>query len=241
MKVYANAPPSMRAVFESTGAFADREFLVYDDERWTYADLHVRVRALAHLLHERGIRKGDRVAIGMRNYPEWVLAFWACQSIGAVAVTLNAWWTGDELNYAFEDSGARAAILDGERVERIAPYLAKLPLEVVLGVRDAVGSPHAESLDDALKNYLDRDRAAGCRHRPRRLLDDHVHVRHHRPSEGCARDASQSRHQPDQLVSRRCGLGAARGCDAAGEPAASGVAADVSVLPHRRLERPVRQ
>ena len=157
MKVYANAPTSMRAVFESTGAFADREFLVYDDERWTYGDLHARVRALAHLLHERGIRKGDRVAIGMRNYPEWVVAFWACQAIGAVAVTLNAWWTGDELNYAFEDSGARAAILDGERVERIASYLPKLPLEVVLGVRDAVGSPHAESLDDALKDYLDRD------------------------------------------------------------------------------------
>jgi len=157
MKVYANAPTSMRAVFESTGAFADREFLVYDDERWTYGDLHARVRALAHLLHERGIRKGDRVAIGMRNYPEWVVAFWACQAIGAVAVTLNAWWTGDELNYAFEDSGARAAILDGERVERIASYLPKLLLEVVLGVRDAVGSPHAESLDDALKDYLDRD------------------------------------------------------------------------------------
>ena len=93
MTVYANAPPSMRTVFESTSVFSDREFLIYDDERWTYADLHQRVRALAHLLHDRNIRKGDRVAIGMRNYPEWVLAFWACQSIGAVAVTLNAWWT----------------------------------------------------------------------------------------------------------------------------------------------------
>jgi long-chain acyl-CoA synthetase len=158
MRVYANAPMSMRAVFESTSAYADREFLIYDDERWTYADLQRRVRALAHLLHERGIQKGDRVAIGMRNYPEWVLAFWACQSIGAIAVTLNAWWTGDELNYAFEDSAARAAVLDGERVERIAPYLAKLPLEIVLGVRDAVGSTHAEPLDDALSAYLDRDR-----------------------------------------------------------------------------------
>ena len=156
MTVYANTPASMRDVFVSTAAFADREFLVYDDERWTYADVHRRVRALAHLLHERNIRKGDRVAIGMRNYPEWVVAFWACQSIGAVAVTLNAWWTGDELNYAFEDSAARAAVLDGERVERIAPYLAALPLEVVLGVRDAVGSTHAESLDDALRPYLDR-------------------------------------------------------------------------------------
>jgi len=80
MKVYANAPPSMRAVFESTRAFADREFLIYDDERWTYADLHQRVRALAHLLHERGIRKGDRVAIGMRNYPEWRRTCRNCRS-----------------------------------------------------------------------------------------------------------------------------------------------------------------
>ena len=158
MRVYANAPLSMRAVFESTSAYADREFLIYESERWTYANLQCRVRALAHLLHERGIRKGDRVAIGMRNYPEWVLSFWACQSIGAIAVTLNAWWTGDELNYAFEDSAARAAILDGERALRIAPYLAKLPLEIVLGVRDAVGSPHAEALDDALAAYLNRDR-----------------------------------------------------------------------------------
>ncbi|MCX7064892.1 MAG: AMP-binding protein, partial [Proteobacteria bacterium] len=134
------------------------EVLIYESERWTYANLQCRVRALAHLLHERGIRKGDRVAIGMRNYPEWVLSFWACQSIGAIAVTLNAWWTGDELNYAFEDSAARAAILDGERALRIAPYLAKLPLEIVLGVRDAVGSPHAEALDDALAAYLNRDR-----------------------------------------------------------------------------------
>jgi long-chain acyl-CoA synthetase len=157
MTVYATAPRSMRAVFESTSAFADREFLIYDDERWTYADLHRRVRALAHLLHGRGIGKGDRVAIGMRNYPEWVLAFWACQSIGAIAVTLNAWWTGDELHYAFEDSGARAAVLDGERVERIAPYLSQLPLEVVLGVRDAVGSPHVQGLDDALRPYLGHD------------------------------------------------------------------------------------
>ena len=156
MSVYANAAPSMRAVFEATAAFADREFLIYDDERWTYADLHRRVRALAHLFVDRNIRSGDRVAIGMRNYPEWALAFWACQSVGAVAVTLNAWWTGDELNYAFEDSAARVAVLDGERVQRITPYLSKLPLEIVLGVRDAVGSTYAEPLDDALRPYLDR-------------------------------------------------------------------------------------
>ncbi|HET6472049.1 MAG TPA: class I adenylate-forming enzyme family protein [Pseudomonadales bacterium] len=157
MTIFANAAPSLRAVFESTRAFGDREFLVYEDERWTFAELHRRARALAHYLVDHGVRKGDRVAIGMRNYPEWVLAFWACQSIGAVAVTLNAWWTGDELNYAFEDSGARAAILDGERVERIVPYLPKLSVEVLVGVRDAAGSLHARWLDDALTPYLERD------------------------------------------------------------------------------------
>src|SRR5882757_9338488 len=72
MRVFANAPSSLRAVFEGTQVFADREFLVYQDERWTFAEHHRRVLALAHLLLERGIEKGDRVAIGMRNYPEWV-------------------------------------------------------------------------------------------------------------------------------------------------------------------------
>jgi long-chain acyl-CoA synthetase len=155
MRVYAQAPASLRDVLLTTRQFAEREFLVYEDERITYGEHFRRVAALAHLLTERGIRRGDRVAIGMRNYPEWVISFWACQAIGAVVVTLNAWWTGPELEYALQDSAARAAILDGERVERLAPHFAGLPLEVVIGVRDAVGSARAEYLDAVLLPYLD--------------------------------------------------------------------------------------
>lgn len=154
MKVYANAPASLRDVLLSTRSFGPREFLIYEDDRWSYEDHFQRVSALAHLLTDRGIRAGDRVAIGMRNYPEWVMTFWACQAIGAVAVTLNAWWTGEELKYALEDSAARAAVLDGERVERLSPHLAGLPLETVLGVRDAEGTPAVESLADALAPLL---------------------------------------------------------------------------------------
>jgi steroid-24-oyl-CoA synthetase len=157
MRVFANAPASLRAVFEATAPFAEREFLVYGDERWTFAEHRERVAALAHLMRARGIRKGDRVAIGMRNYPEWVQAFWACQVIGAIAVTLNAWWTGDELRYALADSAARVAIVDGERLARIAPYLGQLGVELVLGVRDALGAADAEPLEAALTPYAAAD------------------------------------------------------------------------------------
>lgn len=152
--VYAGAPASMREVLEATAAFGEREFLVYRDDRWTFTGHYQRAAALAHLLVDRGVVPGDRVAIGMRNYPEWVQAFWACQAIGAVAVTLNAWWTGEELEYALADSGAIAAVLDGERITRLAPHFGGLPLQTVLGVRDAVGAPEAESLAEVLTPYL---------------------------------------------------------------------------------------
>jgi long-chain acyl-CoA synthetase len=120
LRVYATAPRNMREVFlAAVHTFGERDFLVYEDERLTYAGAAQAVARLATLLHERGVTKGDRVCIGMRNYPEWVIAFWACQCIGAVAVTLNAWWTADELHYALTDSGSRVALIDGERWARI--------------------------------------------------------------------------------------------------------------------------
>jgi long-chain acyl-CoA synthetase len=160
MRVYAHAPDSLRDVLLNSRGFGAREFLIYDDERWSYEEHFRRVTALAHLLTERGVRRGDRLAIGMRNYPEWVMSFWACQAIGAVAVTLNAWWTGAELEYALTDSGACAAILDGERIERLEPWLANLPLHTVLGVRHATSrgaSARVESLDAVLLPYEGSD------------------------------------------------------------------------------------
>lgn len=68
-------------------------------------------RSLAHTF---GVRPGDRVAIAMRNYPEWVLAFWAAARLGAVLVPLNAWWTGPELAYGLSDSGAKLLVADGD-------------------------------------------------------------------------------------------------------------------------------
>jgi long-chain acyl-CoA synthetase len=120
MRVYRHTPASMREVFTSSLGFGDRMFLIFGATRWTFTEFGVRVRRLAaHLAEDLGIGLGDRVAIGMRNYPEWLIAFWATQYIGAVAVPLNAWWTGRELDYALIDSGARVLIIDQERWDRV--------------------------------------------------------------------------------------------------------------------------
>jgi long-chain acyl-CoA synthetase len=129
--------PHLRAVFAHTAQFAERDYLVYEGERLTYAEHHRRVAALAHAMTTRfGIRKGDRVALAMRNYPEWPMVFWASVAIGAVIVPLNAWLTGGELAYALADSGSRLLVVDAERLASLEPHLPALTdLEATIVVR----------------------------------------------------------------------------------------------------------
>src|SRR3954449_147148 len=120
MKVWKNAPPSLRAVLEMSRGHGDKTFLVYEDERMTFEE---HFRAAAHLatklVNDYGVKKGDRVAIAMRNFPEWPVAFWAAAVAGAVVVPLNAWWTGEELAYGLADSGSTVLFADAEREERL--------------------------------------------------------------------------------------------------------------------------
>jgi len=117
----------LRAVFAHTAQFAERDYLVYEGERHTYAEHHRQVAAFAHAMTTGyGIRKGDRVALAMRNYPEWPMVFWASVAIGAVIVPLNAWLTGGELAYALADSGSRLLVVDAERLASLEPHLSEL-------------------------------------------------------------------------------------------------------------------
>jgi long-chain acyl-CoA synthetase len=127
-RIWKNAPPSLRAVMDMSLGHGDSVFLVYEDERTTFAE-HYRIACtLAHRLRDTfGVQQGDRVAIIMRNLPEWVMAFWAATLAGAIVVPLNAWWSGEELRYGLEDSGSKVAFVDTERVERIRPVLGGLP------------------------------------------------------------------------------------------------------------------
>ena len=127
-RTWKHAPPSLRAIMDMSLGHGDAVFLVYEDERTTFAE-HYRIACtLAHRLRDTfGIEQGDRVAIIMRNLPEWVMAFWAATLAGAIVVPLNAWWSGEELRYGLEDSGSKVVFVDTERAERIRPVLAGLP------------------------------------------------------------------------------------------------------------------
>ncbi len=127
-RVWRSAPPSLRSVLDLSLGYGDADFLVYEDERTTFAEHYRAAATLARRLREDlGVHRGDRVAIAMRNLPEWVVAFWAITSIGAVAVPLNAWWTGDELQFGLQDSGSTVAFVDEERAARLRPHLDDLP------------------------------------------------------------------------------------------------------------------
>ena len=126
-KVWKNAPPTLRDVFLNARGFPDREFLVYDDDRATYEAFARATLALAAQLQADGVKKGDRVAVIMRNLPEWPVAFFAGVLVGAIVTPLNAWWTGAELEYGLADSGTLVVITDDERLERLADHLPNLP------------------------------------------------------------------------------------------------------------------
>ena len=165
-RVWKHAPRSLRDVFTATIAHGNDDFLVLDDERLSYAEHHRLVCRLAHALRERyGVRKGDRVAIAMRNLPEWSVAFWAATGIGAIAVPLNAWLSADELAFCLADSGSRLAVVDARRADQLGLRLAELDLtsvivarsdgEATIGVVDRwedvlVGVPGDAALPDAM-------------------------------------------------------------------------------------------
>ena len=119
-RVFANVPAHMRALWEISGLHGDKEYLVYEDERYTFAEVHRQVRALAAFLVDNGVGPGTRVAVAMRNYPEWVVSYWATVCAGAALVGMNAWWTAAELDYVMGDSTPTVIIADDERLERLS-------------------------------------------------------------------------------------------------------------------------
>ena len=143
LRVFKNAPASMRALYEATAS--ELPFLVYEDQRWTFAEAWRDSARIGRVLVDSGVAQGDRVAIAMRNYPEWVLAFTAITAIGAVAVAINAHWQADELAYGLADCGAKVVFADQERLDRLAE---RPPIEglQVLAVRAARLPPGARAL-----------------------------------------------------------------------------------------------
>jgi len=150
-RIFENAPPTLRDLFDTGRGRGEDICLVYEDERWSFAQTMAKIDALAAALIDRyQITPGDRVAIGMRNYPEWIVAFAAVTSIGGIAVLLNAWWTGEELAYGLEDSGAALLIADHERAERVEPARERLGVRVVVVRAEGELPQAADRFDEVL-------------------------------------------------------------------------------------------
>ncbi len=155
-RTWKNAPANLALLVQMARAYGSREFTIHEDERVTYEAQYRAVATFATKLQAMGVGKGDRVALAMRNLPEWPVVFFAVVSIGAIIVPLNAWWTAGELDYGINDSGAKLLILDDERHDRLSDhYDAFSGVERILVARaagaltgkvnrleDLIGTPH---------------------------------------------------------------------------------------------------
>jgi len=149
-RVFKNSPANVRQFFDLARGI-DATFMVYEDEEWSFKRVMDEVDALGYaLVHHYGIKKGDRVGIAMRNYPEWVISFAAIISVGAISVSLNSWWTENELDYAINDSELSVYIGDNERIQRATTPCVKAGVRM-LGVR----LNEATSYDDAVERWSD--------------------------------------------------------------------------------------
>lgn len=152
-RVFVNAPATLRDLYADNRS--DLDFLIYDAERLSFEQVYRRASALATaMVEDYGIQHGDRVAVAMRNYPEWVITFFAATAIGAIAVPLNAWWNPRELYYSLEDSKPSLIVVDQERLDRLAEC-EPLPDELrIVRVRATENSRIAsENWDEVLSAY----------------------------------------------------------------------------------------
>ncbi|MDH3644205.1 MAG: acyl--CoA ligase [Gammaproteobacteria bacterium] len=145
-RAFKNAPRNLGEIYAA--AASDATFIVYEQQRLSFAEAYTEAARIASILADQfGVVKGDRVAISMRNYPEWILAFSAVTSIGAIAVSMNALWQSEELEYGLNDCGAKVLFADQERLDRLALCSDGLQVQVI-AVRSSDPAPGVPVLSE---------------------------------------------------------------------------------------------
>jgi long-chain acyl-CoA synthetase len=146
-KVFAGTPPNMRYLFEAAAARTD-DFIVFEDERWAMPQVIELIGQIGDaLVNELDVAPGDRVAIAMRNYPEWIATFAAITAVGAVAVPMNAWWQTDEMVYALDDCDAKIVVADADRLNRMRAAAPGSIAAKVVTVREGAAPRDDDWLD----------------------------------------------------------------------------------------------
>ena len=114
---YANFAENLKQFFDIGLTHEEKDWLVYENERYTYKEVYERSAQVANALIATGIKKGDRVAICMQNNPEYIFSFMGIMGMGAVCVPLNSWWVPSEVIYGLEHSDAKLLIADKKRLQ----------------------------------------------------------------------------------------------------------------------------
>src|SRR6185295_11747348 len=160
--IVTNFPGTLPALFRTFCSLnAEAEALVCGEERLTFAELDRVSECVAHGLAARGIAKGDRVAIAMRNCPSWIASYMGIVKAGAIATLLNGWWEAHEMEQGIRLADPALIIADAQRARRIAEYCSDcdllsvpidLPLEQAMAELLAAGEvalPDIAPEDDA--------------------------------------------------------------------------------------------
>ena len=154
-QVFKNAPAHLGQVFAGARGHGEKTFLVYEGETYTFTQAMDQIDALSNLLvNTYGVKKGDRVAVAMRNYPEWVMSFAAIISVGAISVSMNSWWVEDEMDFALQDSGATVLICDQQRFDIASASCKKLGVKVLVVRAEKPLPPGVDKWQDALAPHL---------------------------------------------------------------------------------------
>jgi len=135
VRTFVRAPETLGAFWEASAAFGERDYLVFGSERTTYTQARAATTAVSAWLSRHGVVQGDRVAIAMRNYPEWLLIYWACLSMGVTVVGMNAWWAPEEMELALAEVRPKALFADAERLERLASVTRAVRPPLTIAVR----------------------------------------------------------------------------------------------------------
>jgi acyl-CoA synthetase (AMP-forming)/AMP-acid ligase II len=142
--IVTNFPPTLPLFFKTFCAlYVNVEAVIAGDERLTFGQLDEISDRLAAGLVARGIAKGDRVGIAMRNCPAWILSYMAAIKAGAIATLLNGWWQPHELEHALQLIEPKLILADAPRAKRIAATCAGCPVETI-----AVDQPAEQAFAD---------------------------------------------------------------------------------------------
>jgi len=127
--VFAQRRANLRELLEHSLKWGERDYLVTEDRRISFAEHAAAAGALATALAARyGVGKGDRVGILAANGPDWVIAFWAAQCLGAIPVGYNAWWAPPEIAYGLGHTTPTVVIADAKRAAHLAETGTDLPV-----------------------------------------------------------------------------------------------------------------